>query len=82
MYVFDFIRYWKIQITEMESPKLEVITIYRSEEGNISVLLEHLKLMISPGIPTVVQGDFNLWYRTNKDNRVTKYLENEGFKQR
>ena len=65
----------------MESTKLEVITIYRSEEGNISVLLEHLKLMISPRIPTVVQGDFNLCYRANKNNRVTKYLENEGFKQ-
>ena len=70
-----------IQITKMEATNLEVITVYKSEKANVSVLLEHLKTMIKPGIPTVVQGDFNMCYLSNKYNKVTKYLENEGFRQ-
>ena len=65
----------------MESIHFEVITVYRSEEGKISVLIEHLKQMIKPGITTIVQGDFNLWYLSNDKNKITKYLENEGFRQ-
>ena len=64
-----------IQITKMEATNLEVITVYKSEKANVSVLLEHLKTMIKPGIPTVVQGDFNMCYLSNKYNKVTKYLE-------
>ena len=44
-------------------------------------LAEHLKNMISTEVNTVVTGDFNLCYVSNRNNKVTKYLENDGFSQ-
>ena len=37
----------KLQITKMESIEVDIITVYKSEQANLSELLEHLKTMIS-----------------------------------
>ena len=71
----------KMQISKLESKEVDVIIVYRSEQGNLTVLVEQLKNLINPGVNTVVTGDFNLCYVANKHNKVTKYLENEGFSQ-
>jgi hypothetical protein len=60
---------------------LDVIIVYRSEQGNLSDLVEHLKKLINTEVNTVVTGDFNLCYVSNRNNKVTKYLENDGFSQ-
>ena len=71
----------KMQLTKMESPKLDVIAVYRSEQGNSVELLEHIKDLITPTKTTVVCGDFNICYLSTRNNRITKYLEQNGFKQ-
>ena len=58
-----------------------MFTVYRSEKGNSSELIEHLKKMIKPSIATVVCGDLNICYVSNKNNKISKYLENTGFVQ-
>jgi hypothetical protein len=71
----------KMQISKLQSMEVEVIIVYRSEQGNLTDLAEHLKKLISTEVNTVVTGDFNLCYVSNRNNKVTKYLENDGFSQ-
>ena len=71
----------KMQISKLQSMEVDVIIVYRSEQGNLTDLAEHLKNMISTEVNTVVTGDFNLCYVSNRNNKVTKYLENDGFAQ-
>ena len=71
----------KMQITKLESEELDMIAIYRSEQGNSTELLEHLKSLVSYEKATVVCGDFNICYTSNRTNKVTQWLENNEFTQ-
>ena len=71
----------KMQLTKIESSDLQVIILYRSEQGSTLKLIEHLETMIEERIATVICGDFNICYKTNRNNRVTKFIETKGFKQ-
>ena len=77
----DDIKHEKMQISKLKSAELEVITVYRSDQGNLSELLDILKDLINPLVTTVVCGDFNICYLSNRKNKVTKYLEQNGFSQ-
>ena len=70
-----------MQISKLEAAELHVITVYRSEQGNLTELIEHLKELITPGVTTVVCGDFNLCYLANRNNKVTQFLEKTEFSQ-
>ena len=69
----------RIQISKLVSEEVDIIAIYRSNEGNLGELVKHLKTLIEEGKNTVVTGDLNICYSANRNNIVTKYLENEGF---
>ena len=71
----------KMQISKLVSNEVEVIVVYRSEKGNLNDLVEHLKKIINREENTVITGDFNICYISNRKNKVTKYLENDGFSQ-
>jgi hypothetical protein len=71
----------KMQISKLESKEVDIIIVYRSEQGNLTDLVEHLKKLINTGVNTVVTGDFNICYVSNRNNKITKYLENDGFSQ-
>ena len=70
-----------MHLTKMGTDNLDVITLYRSSNGNLSNLIDHLKSLISQYRTTVVCGDLNLCYIDTRRNKVTQWLENEGFKQ-
>ena len=61
-----------MQITKLESTDLEVIKVYRSEHGNLDKLIYHIKKLITPGITTIVCGDFNICYMSNKKTKVSQ----------
>ena len=73
-YVKD-IKKQKMQLTKMESKELDVISVYRSEQGNSSELLEHIIELITPDKNTAIYGDFNICFIATRNNRITKYLE-------
>ena len=52
----------KMQLTKFESSTLDLIAVYRSEQGNSSELLEHLKNLITPEKNTAICGDFDICY--------------------
>ena len=71
----------KMQISKLASTELEVITVYRTATGSSLELSEHLEALISPGVTTIVCGDFNICFLSNRNNRVTQFLEANGFLQ-
>ena len=71
----------KLQITKIGSKDIEIVAIYRSEQGSTLQLIQHLNNIIKPEIATVICGDFNICYRATRNNRVTKFLEQLGFLQ-
>ena len=71
----------KMQLSKLVSPKLEAIIIYRSEQGHLTQLRDHLEKLITPNRTTIICGDFNFCYLANRGNMVTKFLENLGFQQ-
>ena len=64
----------KMQLTKLKSSKIDVIIVYRSDQGNTAELIEHLIELITPENNTIICGDFNICYLATRKNRVTKYL--------
>ena len=81
----DHITDEQMQISKMRSLnpwiQLDLITVYRSSNGDQTALLNHLKNLITPNRTTIIHGDFNICYRETKSNTVTKYLEENSFNQ-
>ena len=71
----------KMQLTKLQSEDLEIIIVYRSDQGNTKELLQHLTNLVKNDAATVVCGDFNICYQTSRNNRITQYLETNGFLQ-
>ena len=71
----------KMQITKIESSVLQVILVYRSEQGGTLKLIEHLESIIDVEMATIICGDFNICYKTSRNNRVKKFIETKGFRQ-
>ena len=71
----------KMQITLVGSNDIDVIIVYRSEQGSTQQLIQHLADLIHPGRAIVISGDFNICYRSTRNNRVTKFLNQLGFSQ-
>ena len=44
-------------------------------------MAEDLRQMIQEGYPTIICGDLNMCFLTNRNNEVTRLLEGLGFKQ-
>ena len=68
-----------MQITVLESNELKIIIVYRSEQGNITELYQHIKDDILEEKSTVIAGDLNICYKTQRSNKITQFLENNGF---
>ena len=69
------------QLTKLISESLDVISIYRSQEGQIDQLLNEITNIISWEKTTLICGDFNVCYNEDRSNKLITTLENYGFKQ-
>jgi hypothetical protein len=68
-------------ISKIESDKLNIIGIYRSQEGNVMNLIEKLEALIDTGKTTVIGGDMNICALAQPKNYVTASLKEMGFQQ-
>ena len=69
------------QITKIKSPFLDVISVYRSKEASSNHVAEMLLKMIENGRNTLITGDFNICFKSNRSNKLIKTLEEKGLKQ-
>ena len=68
-------------ISKVESNMLDIIGIYRSQEGNVMDLISKLETLIDPRKTTVIGGDLNICGLANPNNYVTKSLKEMKFEQ-
>ena len=71
----------QIQLSKLSGKNLDIIVVYKAPNGKDQELRDHLFSLIDKNRPTLVCGDFNMCYIDNKNNRSTKFLLVNGFKQ-
>ena len=65
----------------MESEVLDIIGVYRSQEGNVMDLISKLESLIDPGKTSVIGGDMNICGLPHLNNYVTTSMKEMGFQQ-
>ena len=65
------------QMTKLASASIEIISIYRSQNGNPLEVNQKIEHMIKRGKPQLIIGDFN--YCQSSSNPNKKYLEENKF---
>ena len=70
-----------INITKIEAGEIFVIAIYRSQEGNMTKLIEKLENIMVQSKTTLVIGDMNICNKKNPKNALKKYLEEKKFRE-
>ena len=68
-------------ITKLTAEKLDIIGIYRSQEGNLPDLINKLEELITNGKTTLIGGDMNICALTHPKNSLTSTLKEKGFEQ-
>ena len=69
------------QLTMISSDFVDIISVYRSKDGNIRILSEDLLKLLHPEKVSVICGDFNICYKVDKQNILVESLEEQGFSQ-
>ena len=69
------------QITQMKSKSLDVITVYRSQDGNVTSLIDKLLSIADFDKTTLICGDINICFKSNRSNSLFQTLDRAGFKQ-
>ena len=67
------------QFCKVSSEEKDVINVYRSSNAPPS-FLDDLKAMIDEEKRTDIVGDFNVCYKSERQNVIIKYLEERGFR--
>ena len=68
-------------LSKISSRDLDIIGVYRSQNGNVMDIVNELQNLLNRDKTTVVGGDFNLCVLRHPKNYITASLEEEGFKQ-
>ena len=69
-----------MQITKVTSEKMDVISVYRSQEEPFLSLNNQMEALIDPNKTTLVVGDFNFCYKTSQ-NEFCSFMSKSKFKQ-
>ena len=67
------------QMSKVSSEGMDVINVSRSENAPCS-FVNDLDSLICTERTTYIIGDFNICYNTQKQSKVIKYLEKNGFR--
>ena len=70
-----------LQLSKFSCEYIDIISLYRSKEGNLNQLIDYLRLLIDAKKITIIGGDFNICLANNMANKVSTFLSNLGFKQ-
>ena len=71
----------KFQLSKLSTQDFDIINVYRSSGGDMREMINNLKGILHDDKNTIIVGDFNLCMIKEKNNAITKYLEEVGFTQ-
>ena len=69
------------QITMFSSNHLDSIHVYRSADGSLREIKDHLQELVNPCKSVVISGDFNICLDREPNNLISCYLHQQGFQQ-
>ena len=69
------------QLTKIASDTVDIISVYSSSGAKLEELSAELLIIFNPSKTTVICGDLNVCYNSQRNNRVTTILETHGFEQ-
>ena len=70
-----------MQLSQFKSSVLDIIVLYRSQQGRQKELNEYLKRMKNIEKPQIIIGDFNFCYLAKTSSSTRSYLEAESYHQ-
>ena len=70
-----------MQLSKFSSNLLQLVVLYRSQDGNHEVLTEILQTLVVRNKPTLVIGDLNYCYLESSSNLTKQYFHNNLFSQ-
>ena len=71
----------KFQLSKLSTQDFDIINVYRSSGGDMREMINNLKGILHDDKNTIIVGDFNLCMIKERNNAITKYLEQVGFTQ-
>ena len=71
----------QFQMTLIESKELDIINIYRSDDAVSDDFIKKIGELLNPKKPTIITGDFNLCYTSQRNHSIFKALDKHQFKQ-
>ena len=69
------------QITMFSSHHLDSIHVYRSADGSLREIRDHLQELLVINKSIIISGDFNICLDKDPNNLITNYLQQQGFQQ-
>ena len=70
-----------MQLSKFSSQNLDVVTLYKSQEGSEENLIKAIHQMTEGKRPILVIGDFNISYLGTSENLTKNYMNENNFKQ-
>ena len=70
-----------MQLSKFTSPLIDIIFVYRSQQGNMDEMNQHLGKMKSGDKPQLILGDFNFCYLDKSSNPTNCFFKQENFSQ-
>ena len=70
-----------MQLSKFSSNLLQLVVLYRSQNGDHEVLVEILKTLVARDKPTLVIGDLNYCYLESSSNLTKQYFHENFFSQ-
>ena len=70
-----------MQLSKFSSSHLNIVVIYRSQNGNLDKLKQNLEAITAKDKPELILGDFNFDYPTSPSNPTKLYLQDQGYTQ-
>ena len=70
-----------MQLSKFSSSSIDIVVLYRSQNGNLKDLSQKLDSLLDKQKPQLVIGDFNFCFLENSSNSTKKYLKENDFTQ-
>ena len=70
-----------ITMIKITTKSIDIINIYRAQNGSITRVVENIKKLLNIDRTTIIGGDINICFNKDRNNMLTKNLLSLGFSQ-